>query len=141
MATSVHGINFNVATTAKNPVFTWFRFTVGATGAVGTIRQCKSQAVDTITRTGQGLYTVQFNRPYPLNVVQLDCTVARNAVTDAIRNVCYRAGTYNASTGQLNIVVSGDTAANNTAQIALDPIQNSELQFELVYQHTNALKD
>lgn len=102
----VHGYNFQVATTAKAPVLSWFRFTVGSTGAVGTIRQCKSNFVYSITRNSAGNYTVQFNAPYPINVVYCDARVNRTAATDLMVDVDYDFGSYSATTGQLTLVTS-----------------------------------
>lgn len=41
------------------------RFTVGAAGAVGTLKQAAGNSISSITRDSAGNYTVQFNEPYP----------------------------------------------------------------------------
>jgi hypothetical protein len=136
----------NVRTVAKAPLFGWFRFTVGATGAVGTIRQGKSNHVKSVTRTGVGAYTVEFNRPFPLNLLDIDFDVNRLLVGNGIRNVSmdftYGLVQGNDTTGTtFKFFVSGDTAANNTVQVATELIQGTELVCSYVWQDLNLLKD
>lgn len=102
----IHTFNQIVTTTAKAPVVSWFKFTVGATGAVGTVSQGKANLVQSVTRLGAGSYRVQFNRPYPLNVLGFVPVQNRNAVTDAKVDVDYDAGSYSATTGILDFFTS-----------------------------------
>ena len=106
-----HSFNQIVSTTCKAPVLSWFKFTVGATGAVGTVSQGKANLVSSITRLGAGSYRVQFNVPYPLNVLGFVPVQNRNAVTDARVDVDYDAGSYNASTGVLDFFTSSRTGS------------------------------
>lgn len=136
----------NLKTVGQSPVKGWFRFTVGASGAVGTIRQAKANHIKSITRTGAGAYTVEFYAPYPLNIVDIDFKINRLLVTNALRYVSYDFTNglvaASGSTGAtIKFFVSADTAVNNTAQVATDPIQNTELMCEYTYQDMNALKD
>ena len=138
--------NPNVRTVVKSPIFGWVRFTVGATGAVGTLRQGKSNHIKSITRTNVGLYTIEFNQPYPLNILDIDCTVNRLLVGNAIRYVSYDFTTglvapTSTAGATIKLFCSADTAANNTVQVVTELIQGTELMVRYVYQDINALKD
>lgn len=110
MASSTgHEFNKELGTSVKFPMLSWFRWTVGATGAVGTVKQGKSGFVTSVTRNSAGNYTVQLSRPYPVNLLDIKIGTHTPGVTDAFRKVNYDASTYNPATGQFVLFTSGAT--------------------------------
>lgn len=90
---------------------TWCRFTVGATGAVGTLKQCKSNSISSVTRNSAGNYTVQFNEPYPAAMADVKVQLHRAGVTDVKVDVDYDAATYSNTTGQLVLFCSSNAGS------------------------------
>jgi hypothetical protein len=109
--------NRELITTAKGVAWNLCRFTVGSTGAVGTLKQASSNSIRSITRNSAGNYTVQFNEPYPAALAYVDVRLHRAAVSDAPRVIDYDAGTYSPTAGTLVIFTSSveDTTAGVAA--------------------------
>lgn len=110
--------NREVLTTALSACLNWCRFTVGATGAVGTLKQAKSNSIRSITRNSAGNYTVQFNEPYPVAIAAAFVQLHRAAVSDAVRVVDMDAATYSNTTGQLVLFTSTVEDVTATAPVA-----------------------
>lgn len=102
------------------------KFTVGATGAVGTIYQAASNSIRSVTRNSDGNYTFQFNEPYPLVLAHVEVDVHRAAVADAFVKAEYDAASYSSTDGQFEV------ACTNAGTTATDPAQNSELQWLII---------
>jgi hypothetical protein len=132
MPNNRRGFNRELITTALGVALNFCRFTVGASGAVGTLKQASSNSIRSITRTGAGLYTVQFNQPYPAALAFSDVRLHRAAVTDATRVADVDAASYNNTTGQCAIHVSDNDADNNGSVVAADPVQDSEMHLFFV---------
>lgn len=128
MATHYRKFNREVLTTALSSCLNFCRFTVGATGAVGTLYQAKSNTIREITRNSAGNYTVQFNLPFPVAVIDVACKVHRAAVTDAIVHCEMDAASYSNTTGQLTLFTSDNAAS----PAATDIPANAELHMSFV---------
>lgn len=120
--------NREVLTTALSACLNFGNFTVGATGAVGTIYQAKSNSVRSVTRNSAGNYTFQFNEPYPLALAYIDLELHRAAVTDAKVDVDYDAATYSNTTGQLTVFCSsGGTQGGVAATGTITAVANASM--------------
>jgi hypothetical protein len=130
-----HAFNKEITTPCLNPLISWFRFSVGAAGAVtaDTTYQLKGNFIESVTYSATGIYTVQLTRPYPEAIINARATVNRAGATDADVRMDYDAGTYSKTAGTLVFFTSGHTAAGNTTQVAADPPTNSEVHVELVF--------
>lgn len=131
--TTFHKFNKELTTPCYNALIGWFKFAVGATGAVGTISQLKGNMISSITREDVGEYTVQLTHPYPEALINLRASINRAAVGDADVRVDYDAASYSKTAGTFTLFCSGHTAADNTAQVAADPTASSELHVEYVF--------
>ncbi len=123
MANNTRGFNRELLTTALTACFNFCKFTVGATGAVGTLKQGASNSIASVTRNSAGNYTVQFNKPYPAALADIKIQLHRNAVTDAVIDAGYDAGSYSQTAGTLVLFCSagdslGGVAATGTITCA-----------------------
>lgn len=134
-----HSFNQIVTTTAKAPVLSFFKFAVGAIGAVGTLSQGKANLVTSVVRNSAGNYTVNFNKPYPLNLLFVDPRVHRNAIADAYVTAEYDVGSFTAGGGSGSASMVILCTAGNT--IATDPPNGSEVHVVLVHQAIKKLTD
>lgn len=134
-----YSFNQIVTTTCKAPVLSWFKFTVGATGAVGTVSQGKANLVASVVRNSAGNYTVNFNKPYPLNILFCDPKVHRNAIADAFVKMEYDVGSFTAGggSGSASMVLF----TTNAGTTATDPPNGSEVHVMLVHQAIKKLVD
>lgn len=101
------------------------KWTTGASGAVGTLEQTKSNSIRSVVRNSAGNYTVQFNEPYPVKILDVRLDLHRTVVGDALRHISMDAQTYNSATGNFVFFVSDSTPA------AADPITGSELHMAI----------
>lgn len=130
--------NKEVGTFARRPFFSWFKFTVGASGAVGTVTQGGGLSFLSVVRTSIGLYTVTFNPPNPLaqnGLINVTPRFHRSSGTGPSILCDYKAGTFAVSgtgvaTFQFN--TSGNTAAGDTTQVLADPTSGGEIQCQVV---------
>lgn len=82
-----------------------------ANGQLCTIAEdCKSGLIASVTHTATGVYTFQLSVPYPPKVVNIQPTITAAGATAAWLYPRYRDGSYNATTGQFIIDVSGTPA-------------------------------
>ena len=79
---------------AGSPSVHWFKFTVGASGAVtaATLKQSGDGFVKTVTRPGAGRYTITLNSPRVIEILECRVTINKAATTDAIRHGHYKVG-------------------------------------------------
>ena len=107
-----HKFNKEFSTSNLNPMVVWFKFAVGAAGAVGTISQAKANFVESVTRNSAGVYTVQLTKPYPYGVLAVIPQVNRAAPTDTYVVAYYVSSPgYDRSTGSFGIHVTNTTGA------------------------------
>lgn len=115
-----HSYNFGVRTSAKGIIAEAVRISIGAAGAPTIAEDCRSNLIASVTHTATGVYTFQYNVPFPPKVIVQSPELAQ-AQGAAIIQARYRANSYNATTGQFII----DTiVANGTAT---DPNSGEEL--------------
>jgi hypothetical protein len=110
-----------------------FHFNVGAAGAVGTIYQAGANFVLSVTRTAQGIYTVQLNKLYPVRVIRFDASIATPLVGNPLVTARVQSGTYSSTNGTFVVLTSGNTGAGDTTQIAADPANGAEVHVVLDY--------
>ena len=132
-----HTFNQIVTTTAKAPVLSFFKFLVGATGAVGTLSQGKANLVANVVRNSAGNYTVNFNKPYPLNILFCVPVVHRNAIADAFVKMEYDVGSFTPGGADSSMVLF----TTNAGVTATDPPDGSEVHVMLVHQAIKKLVD
>ena len=123
----VHVANGHIRTSNKGVVTNKFSMAIGAGGAVGTIYQAASNFVTSCTRTGQGIYTFQLNKLYPVRLIFTSANLATPALGDAIRIARFDADSYSATTGTFVVNVT------DTAAAAQDPANGALLNVELSY--------
>jgi len=105
------------------------KFTVGASGAVGTLYQGRGNSVKSIVRNSAGNYTVTMNPPSVFDLLYVNVVLHRAAVGDALIKPSLDIGSFAVgATGETTFIIfcSGDTAVNDTTQVAADPITGSE---------------
>lgn len=129
----VHVANGHVRTSNKGTLRQVFSFAVGAAGAVGTVYQAGANFVTSVTRTAQGIYTVQLNKLYPIRLIFTSANIASPAVGDALVTARFDSNSYSATTGTFIVNTSGNTGAGDTTQIAADPADGAVVNVELVY--------
>ena len=125
--------NRELLTCGLSQCLNFFNFKVGATGAVGTLYQSKSNSIRSVTRTDVGDYTVQFNAPFPLSIAY---ATAQNlkADQDDLRADCAflpvntGASAYSKAVGQLFIECSDV----DSAFAPVDPPNLSEMHCFIV---------
>ena len=129
----VHVANGVERTSNKGTVRQVFNFAIGAAGAVGTITQAGANFVTSVTRTAQGIYTVQLNQLYPVRLIYTDANIATPAVGNALVTARFDSDSYSATAGTFIVNTSGNTGAGDTTQIAADPADGAKVNVELVY--------
>jgi hypothetical protein len=107
-----HAYNNGLHTTSKGVTYDVVRFT-GLTAAGPTViaEDCKSGLVSSITRSGAGVFVVQFSVPYPAKIVICHPQHAPALANSAYRNCRYQQGSYSNTTGQLTLFISDATPA------------------------------
>jgi len=112
----------------------YFKFAVGAAGAVGTLSQGNGAAVTSVAKAATGRYTVQLALPYPSALIDVKPSLAVVAVTSLLQRAAYKAGSYSPSAGTFEVICSAPTDDTHaTTQIAADPVSGSEYTVEYVY--------
>lgn len=106
-----YSYNNGLHTSSKGITFDALRVTDldVANGAECTIAEdAKSGLVDSVTHTGTGVYTFQLSKPYPPKLVLCQPQLSRASETTDILFADYKSASYNATTGQFEVVVSND---------------------------------
>lgn len=123
-----HKFNKELTTANLNPFVSWFKFLVGASGAVGTLSQAKANLVESVTRNSAGVYTVQLTRPYPYGVLFVLPKINKAAPTDPNVTADYDAASYSATAGTFVIHCTNTTGA----AAATDAPNGSEMHVMVV---------
>lgn len=123
----VHVSNGHFRTSNKGVVRQVFNFAIGAAGAVGTVTQAGANFISGVTRTAQGVYTVQFNQLYPVRVIAAFAHCGAPAVTSALAFARIDSDSFSASAGTI-VVTTCDTSA-----VAADPVSGSSINVEITY--------
>lgn len=127
---------FNLESLNVNPCLPatgYCKFTVGATGAVGTLKQGKGNSVASIVRNSAGNYTVTMNPPSMFDILDFKVQLHRDLVGDALVSPSLDVGSFAvAANGTTSFIIfcSGNTTTTNVVQIAADPIVNSEMHIQ-----------
>lgn len=103
MTTTFRRFNREYSGSGLGLCFSFCKWTVGATGAVGTLYQAKSASIRSITRAQAGTYTVQFNPPYPAVIQYLECEVHPDTYGAPPVKLAYVPGSYSNTTGRLTL--------------------------------------
>lgn len=114
----------------------YFKFAVGAAGAVGTLSQGNGAAVTSVTKVPAttGRYTVQLALPYPSALIDVKVGLAVVAVTSLLQRAAYKAGSYSATAGTFELVTSAPTDDTHaTTQIAADPVSGSDIMVQYAF--------
>ncbi len=129
----------------KERCFIDLRVTVGAAGAL-TLDAVNSIGILSITRNSAGNWTIQFGYAGNVNVTETytrllgmswhSTTTAVGANTPSTIERVAVASNAVSTTGQITLLLTGPTAAGNTAQVATDPA-NGEI-FHVAFQLCNS---
>jgi hypothetical protein len=103
MANNTRGFTRELLSTALTAGLNWFKFTAGASGAVGTLYQGASNSVASVTRNSVGLYTVQFNKPFPGAVADVRAVVHPASIGNPAVDLNYVPGSFNQTAGTLQL--------------------------------------
>lgn len=115
-------------------VVDYFRFAVGAAGAVGTITQGSGAFVTSVTKTATGRYTVQLASPYPASLLFVNPSLSASGVTANTFLIRYKEASYSATAGTFEIDVSVPAGAGAaTTQVASDPENPSSIGAVLAF--------
>lgn len=138
MATpTVHRYNKEYYTSGKKVARNVFKFTIGASGAVGVVSQAMAGLISSVVRTAVGVYTVTLTKPYHTQKLLLcDAKYAGPAAGSAGLEARYRAGSFSATAGTFIIDV-----VTPVAIVATDPASGSEIMVDLAYQISKVLTD
>ena len=129
----VHVSNGSFRTSNKGVVRQVFNFAIGAAGAVGTLTQAGANVVSSVTRTAQGIYTIQFNKLYPVRLIYATAHCGSPAVGNAMVVARVDSDSFSATNGTLIVNTSGNTGAGDTTQIAADPADGAKVYIEVAY--------
>lgn len=134
-------INFaskRLRTHGNEVVSDYFKFAIGAAGAVGTLSQATGAFVASVVKTATGRYTVTFEKPYPASL--LFCNpVLSIASPDGDLVVCqYKSGSYSATAGTFEIDVADVDGLDGNALAALllsavDPADGAEIMVHVAF--------
>lgn len=124
-----HSYNHGLVTSAKGAAFEQIRLvaTDGA-GALAIAQDCGAGLVSTITRNGQGDYTLQLSKPYPPKLITANATVSCATKTTATTQARMKTAGYDATLGQLTFFFSD---AAGTA--AADPASGQEIHLNIEF--------
>jgi len=125
----VHVANGHIRTSNKGVVTNKFSFSISdGSGAVGTIYQAGGNFVTSVTRTGQGIYTVQLNKLYPVRLIYTSADISTPApTTDAVVLARVDSNSYSATAG--TFVVN----TVSTVPAVADPANGALVNIELSY--------
>lgn len=135
-----HSYNHGLVTSLKGAAIEAIRITalstapgVGVTATVA--EQCNSGFVSSVKHEATGTYVLQLAAPYPpkLVVCHADCSQA-DGITD-LRFAQYKSASYNATTGQLTILVMNDDDAG--APVLADGGATDELHVTMIFRRYN----
>lgn len=124
--------------TVRNPNGTgalrthWFKFGVGATGAVtaATLKQGGDGLVRSVTRAAAGRYTITLNPPNVQDVINCRVTVAKAAQTDAVVLGSYKVASLTA--GSPGVPQTFEIFFCNTSAAAADVPSGAEVHVQFV---------
>lgn len=125
-----HAYNNGLHTTSKGITYDNLRIT-GLNASPVIAEDCKSGLVASVSRSGAGIYVLQLSVPYPPKIVRCDAAMASAAATSTTLTARYQNNSYNSTTGQLTINVSG--GANPTTPAATDPGAADEMHVHLAF--------
>lgn len=135
--------NKEVGTVASHPVFHFIRIKIGAAGAVSSTFQGGGLSISSVALGTTGLYTLTFAPPAPFYPIVMDPKYHKPLATSPRINVSYVPGSWTVSAAgvvTMQIQCTGDTAANNTAQVAANPTSGSEIHMTLVECYNTAVR-
>lgn len=112
-----------------------FKFTVGASGAVGTTYQGKAGRV-TVSRTTDGEYLITLSKPYPVRLLNCFAAVSDADGNDVVTNAVYKTGSYSASAGTFTIYTRDPW---DGSPAATDPANGAEVHVSAKFLRTAAL--
>lgn len=110
----------------------WFRFGVGATGAVtaGTLKQAGDGVIKSVSRPGLGRYTITVNAPGIIDILDCRVTYAKAAQTDALRIGHFKVGSL--TTGSLGTPQTFEIFFTDTSAAAQDVPSGAQVMVEFV---------
>lgn len=119
-------------TNMKGACLDAFRVTIGGTGAPTLVDNGKSGLLS-VVRTSAGLYTFTIVAPVPPKLIAVMATLSCISGTGALNTVRYVEGSYNASAGTFQLVVTDDEAT----PAAVDPTNGVAIDVLLLTQLSN----
>lgn len=123
-----HGVDVN---------HNFFKFAIGAAGAVGTLSQGSGGFVTSVTRTAEGIYTVQLAKPYPASLLFINPSLSLASADSASLRVSYDSGTYSATAGTFVINTADiDDLSGNAEAVAFsaaDPENGAEVMVHYAF--------
>lgn len=129
-----HSMNNGLLTHMRGAVVDAVCVSIGAVGAPTLVDNGKSGLL-TVARTSAGLYTFTIAQPVPARlIVCLPSLTAINGTT-AVNTARYVEGSYNATAGTFQVVVTDDEAT----PIAADPVNGTSLCLVLFFQRLTNL--
>lgn len=130
-----HSYNYGLVTSAKGMTSEAIRFvcTSASTGFLTLDEDCGAGLVSGITRTAQGIYTVQLALPYPPKVVTVVPTLAVAAETTTTLQCRYKTNSYSATAGTFVFFIS--TAAGTAAA---DPATGDRVHIDMKFRRYTA---
>lgn len=129
-----HALNHGLTTNAKGA--SWDQIRLKCTDGSGTLaidEDCGAGLISSVTRTAQGIYTLQLSKPYPAKLVICTVNLSQAAETTGVLVVRYKRASYDATAGTFVVFVS-----NAAGTAAADPAQNDELHLDLVWRRYTA---
>lgn len=110
----------------------WFKFKVGATGAVtaASLKQGGDGAVASIARAGLGRYTITLTSPNIIEILNCRVSVAKAAQTDAVIIGNYKVDSLTA--GAVGTPQTFEVFFTNTSAAAADVVTGGEVHVEFV---------
>lgn len=131
-----HSYNHGLVTSMKGAALEAIRITGlnGAPGASATVtiaEQCGAGLVSSVLHTATGTYTLQLSQPYPPKVVIVSPEMSNADGTTDILTAAYKSNSYNATTGQLVIVVMNDD--DSGAPVLADGGATDELHVFMIF--------
>lgn len=126
-----HSYNNGLHTTSKGITVDAIRITGLNTTPCTIAEDCKSGLVSGVTRAVTGEYVLQLTAPFPPKLVICQPQMSGTTTTTDLLHARYKESSYNATTGQLTILVSDDDDV--TTPIAANGSATNELHVFMMF--------